>query len=217
MENDKESQVLDTVVAILIAVVVAVGALVSWRASVIDDGAGDADYAGLHAAVYSVKAQALNSVDAYESYGNYVNYLRNSRMGALLADDLTTALEEDQPMLTEQMKVANDLADANRNMFDTKFLNRDGTYSVQRQLGVMWADASKENDLEYEAQFKEADQGRDRTRKMLISVMVLTIATIFYAMVESVEGKTKVLMLALGSLVAVAGSVMAVLVEFKVW
>jgi len=217
MESESKYQIMETVVAILIAVVVAIGALVSWRASVIDDGAGDADYAGLRATVYSVRAQALNSVNAYESYGNYVNYLRNNRLGELLAEDLETAPEEQIETITEQMKIANDLADANRDMFDTRYLNRDGSYSVQRQLGVLWADAAKENDMDYESQFAEANKGRASTRTMLISVMILSIATIFYALVESVEGRVKIVMITLGSLVALAGIAVAALVQFGVW
>jgi hypothetical protein len=217
MENENEYRILDTLTAILIAVVVAIAALVSWRASVIDDGAGDADYAGLRAAVYSVRTQAINSVDSYESYGNYVNYMRNSRLSELLSDELDSLPEDQQIIYYEQMKIATDLADANRDMFDTKYLNRDGSYSVSRQMGVLWADAAKENDMDYQRQFSEADQGRDRTRKMLIAVMVLTIATVFYALVESFEGRLKILMVALGSIVTVAGIVMAALVELTVW
>lgn len=217
MENESGNQILETAVAILIAVVVAIGALVTWQASVIDDGAGDSDYAGLRATVYSVRAQALNSVNAYESYGNYVNYFRNNRLGELLAEDLETAPEDQKAVVTEQMKVAYDLADANRDMFETQYLNRDGSYSIQRQLGVMWADAAKENDLDYESQFADADKGRARTRKMLISVMILSIATVFYSLVESVEGRKKFILIGLGSLVAVAGIAMALLVMFGAW
>lgn len=217
MENESESDILGTATAILIAVVVAVIALVSWRASVIDDGAGDADYAGLRSAVYSVRAEAINAVNAYESYGNYVNYLRNKRQGELLETRLEAAPEEEQTLLTEQLKVANDLEDANSDMFPNQFLNRDGSYSVSRQMGVMWADAAKENDLDYASKFQEADKGRASTRNMLVSVMVLSIATVFYALVESVEGKTRTLMVILGSLVALAGVVMAGLVWFGVW
>ncbi len=217
MENESGNRFLETAVAILIAVVVAIGALVSWRASVIDDGAGDADYAGLHSAVYSVRAEALNSVNAYESYGNYVNYLRNNRMAELLSEDLETLPEDEQDAYYQQMKIATDMADANRDMFETQYLNRDGSYSVKRQMGVLWADAAKENDLNYQNQFDEADKGRARTRLLLISVMILTIATVFYALVESFEGRAKTIMVAAGSVIAIAGVVMAVLVQFGVW
>ncbi|PKO14350.1 MAG: hypothetical protein CVU39_15045 [Chloroflexi bacterium HGW-Chloroflexi-10] len=214
MEKESGNQILETAVAILIAVIVAFAALVTWRASVIDDSAGDADYAGLRATVYSVRAQALNSVNAYESYGNYVSYLRNNRMAELISEDLETAPEEQLAVLEEQMKVANDLADANRDMFETQYLNRDGSYSVQRQMGVMWADAAKENDMDFENQFAEADKGRARTRNMLVSVMVLSIAAVFYSLVESMEGRNKMILIILGSLTAVAGIVMAFMVGF---
>lgn len=217
MENESGNGFLETAVALLIAIVVALSAIVTWRASVIDDGAGDADYAGLRATVYAVRAQALNSVDAYESYGNYVNYFRYTRLGELLADDLETAAEDQQAVLTEQLKVANDLAEANRDMFETQYLNRDGTYSVQRQLGVLWADAAKENNLDYQSQFNDADKGRAQTRKMLISLMILSIATVFYALVESFEGRWKVVLVVAGSLVAAAGIVAAVLVLVGTW
>jgi Ca2+/H+ antiporter len=214
MEKESENPILETTTAILIAVIVVIGALASWRASVIDDAAGDADYAGLRAAVFSVRAQALNSLNAYESYGNYVSYERNKKFAGLLEEDLKDAPEDQQALLTEQMKVANDLADADRSLFDTKYLNRDGSYSVQRQLGVMQADAARENDLDYESQFADADKGRARTRNMLFSVMILSIATVFYAMVESVEGRTKIVMVGLGSLAAIAGIVMAAMIWF---
>lgn len=214
METESENSILETIVAILIAVVVVIGALASWRASVIDDAAGDADYAGLRSTIFSVRAQAVNNLNAYESYGNYVSYIRNNKLAGLLAEDLKDAPEDQQDLLTEQMKVANDLADADRSLFDTKYLNRDGSYSVQRQLGVMQADAARENDLDYESQFAEADKGRAKTRNMLFSVMILSIATVFYALVESVEGRARLVMVGLGSLVAIAGIVMAAMVWF---
>jgi hypothetical protein len=214
MENESENPILETTTAILIAVIVVIGALASWRASVIDDAAGDADYAGLRAAVFSVRAQAVNNLNAYESYGNYVSYERNSKLAGLLQEDLKDAPEDQQALLTEQLKVANDLADADRSLFETKYLNRDGSYSVQRQLGVMQADAARENDLDYESQFADADKGRARTRNMLFSVMILSIATVFYALVESVEGRTRLIMVGLGSLVAIAGIVMAAMIWF---
>ncbi len=214
MEKESENPILETTVAILIAVVVVIGALVSWRASVIDDGAGDADYAGLRATVHSVRAMALNNLNAYESYGNYVTYFRNNLFGQLLEEDITTAPEDQQVLLTEQMKVAYDLADADNDLFDMKYLNRDGTYSVQRQLAVMGADAARANDLNYESQFAEADKGRAKTRTMLFSVTILSIATVFFALVESMEGRNKYILIGIGSLISLAGVVMAAITWF---
>lgn len=215
MENKEEgSSRLDDLVAILIAVVVVIGAVVAWRASVIDDGAGDADYAGLRSAIYAEKTRALNYVNAYESYGNYVAYWRNNRLAQLLEGELETADEETALALSEQLSTANDLADANRTMFETRYLNRDGSYSVQRQLGEMWADASRKNDLAYEGQFQEADQGRARSLRMLVALMVLTVAPVLFSLVESVGKRAKVLLAGGGVLITLAGIVLALIVQF---
>jgi len=214
MEADsKQESSLDTIVAILIAVVVAIGALIAWRASLIDDSSGDYDYAGLQANVNAMQARALNYVNTYESYGNYVNYWRNSKLGQLIGQELESASEDQVQGLTEQMKVADDLADANSTMFQVRYLNRDGTYSTQRQLGEMWADAMKKSNIDYTTQYDQADQDRARSRRMLLALMIVSIAPVFYSITESVEGGKKYLMIALGSIAAVAGTVLAVLVE----
>jgi len=48
---------------------VVIGAVVVWRASVVEDGSGDAE-----------ETRALNAVNAYESCENDVNYWRNKRL-----------------------------------------------------------------------------------------------------------------------------------------
>ncbi len=95
-----------------------------------------------------------------------------------------------------------------------KYLNRDGTYSVQRQLAVMGADAARANDLNYESQFAEADKGRAKTRTMLFSVTILFIATVFFALVESMDGLNKYILIGIGSLISLAGVVMAAITWF---
>lgn len=211
--EEEENNKLDTVVAILIAIAVLIGGLVAWRASQTDDSAGDADYSGLRAAINAEETRAINSVNAYESYGTYVNYWRNRQLAELLSEELETTSEEWIPVLEEQIKNANDLADANKDLMETRFLNRDGSYSVQRQLGEMWADAAKEKDMDYESQFKEADQMRAKTNRFLIAFMILSIAPVFYSLVESVSGRTKYALVTLGTLFMIAGSFMALLIE----
>ena len=66
VNTEEKSSRLETMVAILIAIVAMLGAVVAWRSSVVDDGAGDADYAGLRAAVNAEETRALNFVNAYK-------------------------------------------------------------------------------------------------------------------------------------------------------
>jgi hypothetical protein len=211
-ENESNSR-FELMTTIIVAVVILIAALVAWRASLIDDAAGDADYDGLRAAVRAVQARALSNVNAYESYGNYVSYWRNKELSALIAKDMETADEEQFPVLEAQMKMADDLTNANTGMFEMRYLNRDGSYSVQRQLGEMWADVARKNQVEYLPLFDNADKERARTRTMLVALMILTISPVFFALISTVSSKARYIFLALGMVCMLAGSVLALLVE----
>lgn len=211
----ERSQRLETVVAILIAVVTVIGALAAWRSSVADDGAGDADFAGLRASVRAEETRALNYVNAYENYGSYANYRRYSEMSNLLEADQANAPEQEKSELERQRTDDNDLSISNQRLFPNKFLDRDGSYNVKRQMGEMWADAAKENDLNPDPQFAEADQLRQKANLLLAAVTILAIALVFYTLVESFGDRMKYVMVALGSLCMVAGTVFALFIEFR--
>jgi len=212
----ERSQRLETAVAILIAVVTVVGALVAWRSSVADDGAGDADFAGLRASVRAEETRALNYVNAYENYGSYTSYQRYNEMGNLLEADQGAAPAEEVDNLERQRADNHDLSISNQRLFPNKFLNRDGSYNVKRQIGEMWADAAKENDLNPDPQFAEADQLRTKANWLLGAVAILAIALVFYTLVESFGDRMRYVMVALGSLCMVAGIAFALFIEFRV-
>ena len=212
VDEKENGDKLETIVAILIALVVVVAAVVAWRASQVDDAAGDADYDGLRSAVNAEETRALNYVNAYEDLGMYVNYWRQNRLSELLGEEVDQSGGENA-VLQEQIKEVDELATANEGFFETRFLNRDGTYNVQRQLGEMWADAAKERDLEYTSKFAEADKLRSRTRQFLLVLLVLSVAPVFFSLVESVSGRARQIMIGLGSLFAVAGVVMWIALE----
>jgi len=210
------SQRLETAVAILIAVVTVVGALVAWRSSVADDGAGDADFAGLRASVRAEETRALNYVNAYENYGSYTSYQRYNELGNLLEADQGAAPSDEVDNLERQRADNHDLSISNQRLFPNKFLNRDGSYNVKRQIGEMWADAAKENDLNPDPQFAEADQLRTKANWLLGAVAILAIALVFYTLVESFGDRMRYGMVALGSLCMVAGIAFALFIEFRV-
>jgi hypothetical protein len=205
-----------TLVAIMIALVALIGAVVAWRASVAEDASGDADYAGLRAAINVEETRALDASTAYTQYGAYVTYQRNSALGDLIAEDMAQATEDEAIVLNSQRANAHDVATASERLFQQRFLNRDGSYSVQRQLGEMWADASKERDLNPEPQFVEADRLRAKSGSLLAAIGVLALALVFYTLIESVAGRAQWALFALGTLLAIGGTVAAVVLELAV-
>jgi hypothetical protein len=205
-----------TVVAVMIALVALIGALVAWRASVAEDASGDADYAGLRAAINAEETRALNATTAYAQYGAYVTYQRNSALGDLIAEDMAQATADEAVILNSQRADAHDTAIASERLFQQRFLNRDGTYSVERQLGEMWADDSKQRDLNPAPEFAEADRLSDKSSALLAVVGVLALALVFYTLIESANGRGRYVLFVIGTLLAIGGTVAAIVLETAV-
>src|SRR5262245_24931038 len=139
MTNENNSSRLETAIALLIALVTVIGALAAWRSSVAADGSGDEDFAGLRATLNAEETRALNYVDAYEHYGAYTAYRRYEALGDAIAEDMADASEEEYEKLEAERADAYDLSIANESLFPNRFLSRDGTYNVEREIGEQWA------------------------------------------------------------------------------
>lgn len=215
-ESPEKSSRLETVVAVLIAVATVIGATVAWRASVASDSAGDADFAGLKASVNAEETRALNFVNAYEHYGAYTSYSRYSRLGDAISQDLESgaATEEEAYLLDRQRAESYDLAKANQDLFPNRFLARDGNYRVDREMGESWADASREKDLSPDPHYAEADKLRAKTNLLLATLTVVAMSLVFYTLVEAAGERFHTVMVALGTLFLVGGTIAAIVVEF---
>lgn len=212
--EEKSSNRLEIIVAILIAVTTVLGAIVAWRASVADDASGDADFAGLQATTNAEETRALNFVNAYENYGTYTTYKRNSLLGDLIAADVANVTDETAAdLLDAQRANAHDLALANQGLFPNKYLDRNGSYNVQRQIGEMWADAAKKKDLYPDPQFAEADRFREKTNGLLQSLMIIALALVFYTAIELVNERAQYAVAVVATLIMIGGTAMAVLIE----
>ncbi len=218
METQSETpHRMGIVAAILIAVTTVIGAVVAWRASVSADGAGDADFAGLKASLNVEETRALNFVNAYEHYGAYTTYARHNQLGDLLADDLNNGAaqsDEEAYLLDRQRAEAYDLADANQDLFPNRFLSRDRSYGVERERGEAWTDAAREKDLAPEPQYAEADKLRAKTNWLLATLSVLAVALVFYTLIEAVGERFQYLMLGLGTVSMLVGTVAALVIDF---
>lgn len=214
VENQEEPEDrLQIFVAVLIAIVIAVAAVIAWRASLAQDAAGDADFDGLHALVNAENTNAMNTVTAYRDSGDYLHYWYASRLAALIDDDLAGASGQQAEQLQKELDAANTQAAANSNFFETRYVNQDGTYDVNRQMGSMWADELREKDLEFESKFAEADRYRTKTQYLLMTLMLLSIAPVLYSLVEIVSGRARYVLIVLGSVIAVAATLAAVWID----
>lgn len=200
-----EVRSLDVPVACLIAVATLVGALFAWRSSVAADAAGDADYAGLRAAVNAEETRATNSLNAYEHYAAFTAFDRHDELARLIEEASGPARD---------LEEARELASASRGLFPARFVNRDGTYALERELGVMWADAAREKDLSPEPQFVEADRQRSKSLGLLAAVTLTAVALVFFTLVGALGARLQYVNLALGVLCLLAGTALG---TYQAW
>jgi hypothetical protein len=206
---------LGTLIAFLIAVVSVVGAVVAWRASVAADGAGDADTAGIRATLNVIETDTLNTINAYSNYGSYTEYQQYRWLGDALAEDLQDADDEELAIWGVELLTAIDRAESMQGSFESRYVDPDGTYALQRQLDEAQADAARERDLNPNPHFAEADALRVKTSDLLIALMILSLSLIFFTLVETVGARGKLALVALGMLCMVAGTVFAVMIEMR--
>ena len=217
-ESGKENNRVSTVVALLIAAVSVAGAVVTWRASVSADGAGDADVAGIRATINLTETKALAAVKGYSDYASFTEYYKYRETGNQLEKEITElpadATEEQVAALNNELADTYDLTTASGVAFPNDYLNRDGTYALSRQTGEFVANASRERDINPQPSFDEADGLRDHTNRLLVALSVLVIALVFYTLIEATDNtKLKYLLLVAGTGIFLAGVIGAYMLE----
>lgn len=194
-----------TTTAILIAIITVLGALITWRASVSDDSAGDEDFAGIQATVNAEQIRTLNYVNGMEHYGSYFNYERFERM--------SEAFEKGGKAAHTLELEATDLAAANMNQFPNQYMTRGGQYALNRDLGAMWQDSIKGQEVDGPSHFKEADVFRSKTIRLSLAVVVLSLSLIILTLVEIAPLGMQFPLLLLGALAGLGGTFWGLLIE----
>lgn len=217
-ETGQENNRLSTLVALLIAVVSVSGAVVTWRASISADGAGDADVAGIRATINQTETNALSAVSGYSDYASFMDYYKYRetalQLEAEIAELPEDATEEELAALNKELADTYDLTTAASSAFPNQYLNRDGTYAFDRQSGEFKADAARARDINPQPSFDEADNLRAHTDKLLIALSVLVVALVFFTLIETTDSKkAKYLLLVIGTGVFLAGILGAFLLE----
>ena len=178
-----EGDSFQMVIAILIALVTLVGAVIAWRASVASVQAGDADFAGLIAVLNAEQTLALNNTTLQRHYRAYTEYAMYNGLRETLANG---AGDEAGRWRIERAQAAN-LAVTNELFFPIRYLQRDGSYDVDRELGEAWAQAGQAQALDPAPAFVEADAARRKSSSLVAIFILLTLSLLFYTFAESLH------------------------------
>lgn len=176
------SRAFETTMAILIAVVTIAGAVVAWRAALIDAVAGDADFAGLTATINAARTKITNTNTVYEHYRGYTVYTRSSELQHLLED--TVDLDQASDLDLREWAVSAQFAGDSQELFSRRFLNEDGSYNLKREFGETWAEAGQSVDLAPAPHFIQADGYRSKSSTLIMVFIIQAVALLFFTVAE---------------------------------
>lgn len=193
--NSKPDGWFQTAIAVLIALVAVVSAVVAARAAILADEASTADSDGLDAVINVAAVRALSSADLYQHYTAYTDYVRYKLLGSILSEDTANQVvgtedAESDPLtreLSNRREEAFDLASTSQFFFVTRYLDQDGGYDREHELGEAWAEAGRWQDLNPESHFAWADQARERSTRLVGTIIVFAVALWFYTLANGVK------------------------------
>jgi uncharacterized Tic20 family protein len=204
-----------TINALLLAFVTLLGAFVAWRTALAADATGDTALAGIIATINAEETHAINNITFYEHYRAYTGYTRYSLLGNEMEADLAYVTDDDEAAELEQ-RMRQAWATAETFYFPKRYLNRDGSYNVQRELGEAWAEAARKKDLNAEPHFAQSMRMQQKTNWLIVIITVLAVSLLAHTLAETLVGdRLKFGLMLLGALLTVGSLVALILVEFR--
>jgi len=175
---------------------------------------GSASNNGVAASFNQELVGTLHAAELYANLRAYSTYRLHSELQQQLAVVMENAsAEEDIPSLEHEHTQARQLAAVSHLFFPLRYLNRDGSYASDRQLGEAWAHAAQSTDLNPQPHFLKADTLRLTGLQLVWLLLWMTVALCVYELVQFLNHHRRLL-----RLFAVAGATAAVLfVTISVW
>ncbi|HZU86341.1 MAG TPA: hypothetical protein VFF78_02585, partial [Anaerolineaceae bacterium] len=172
-----------TVMAIMIAVVALITAFAAWRGSLAGSLAGFEDYYALNATLNSAETRSLNTAAAYQNYHAFTNYQVNNALALMWESSLEQITDEgEKAWVQAQVDEASKLATTNLNFFQSRYINKEGDYLIQRQLDESWAEAQRRMDLNTDAHLEKSGNYDTRSFSFVTNAILLAVSLLFYSL-----------------------------------
>lgn len=210
-----------TLVAILIAVVSIIGAVLAWRAAAAGSSASDADVRGTVSIIQRNQALVASEAEMYRNLSAYLQVRIHDALSLdLMADSERRAA--DDPKGTQYWDdgwTEIFVAEAYLEEVDIRpeYIRVDGSYDGQAAQNIDMAERALGTDFDPLGQhFRRADQLRTKVLWLVGLALVLAGALLCYTLATVIERRVKYVFFALGSALAVAVVVAAVIVELRI-
>jgi len=202
-----------TFTASMIAVVTVVSAMVTWRAAMAAQAAGDADFDGLVATVNGEEATVLSTIKVAEHYLAFISYTRYNELGNKLYDALQNS-SSGKSQLEQQKSDSWGIAFGLQSMFfPSRYLLPDGTYDSRREMDELLADEQRARDTRSELHFDEGSQLRRKSNLLVNMLILLGTSFWFFTLAQIIDHQLRILLAGVGGFLLVIGAFAALFIE----
>jgi hypothetical protein len=205
---------LNTVIAFTISILTLFSGLLGWQMGNISGNASGAYALAQRAELNAQKVISTNTMNAYENHRaflEYKNYFDQYKLISLQLEDAKKANPIDQALVAQLSSRRDEfqlLYLASLKLFPNRFINRDGTYNLQEQIGQMIASDKRKFDTNPAPHIADGKLYETQARNMQITLIILAVSLFCFAIVSTVSTMKRPLMLtltALGYSTAIAG------------
>ena len=210
---------INTVIAFTISILTLFSGLLGWQMGNISGNASGAYALAQRAELNAQKVISTNTMNAYENHRaflGYKNYFDQYKLVSLQLDVAKKANPVDQALVTQLSGQRDELQLlylSSLKLFPNRFINRDGTYNLQEQIGQMIASDKRKFDINPDPHLAQGRRYAAQTRSMQIALIILAVSLFCFAIVSTVSNLKRSLMLAmtaLGYITAIAGVAMGI-------
>jgi hypothetical protein len=149
---------------------------------------GGASLQGMSASFNRQLTENVSYSELYAQYRAYTTYTLNRELQEQLELALANTTEETPAeeilLLNQELEQARRTAASSRLFFSLRYLNPDGTYNRERQLGELWAQAEQQLDLDPMPHFVAADEYRSIGMRSIGLLLWLTVALCLYELIN---------------------------------
>lgn len=215
--SEKKFNRLQTVVSLTIAILTLFSGLLGWQMGNISSLATEKYDQAQRAELNRQQTASTNKLNAYEDYRAflaYKNYFSQYKLVSLQLEHAKQgeALDEKEfAKLSTQHNELEALYLSSLKLFPNQFINRDGTYNIQEELGQLNATAARKLDTDPDKFQRRGELYDGQVESMQITLIILAMALFFFAIVSTVETlnrATYFTFLILGYSMAIIGVVM---------
>lgn len=184
---------LQTIVSLSIAVLTLFSGLLGWQMGNISSLAAEEYDQAQRAELNRQQITSTNKLKAYEDYRAfliYKNYFSQYKLVSLQLDQAQQAEAPDEKEIAKLSTQRNELEAlylSSLKLFPNQFINRDGTYNIQDEIGQLNAAAARKLDTDPDKFQRRGELYDGQVERMQITLIILAVALFFFAITSTVE------------------------------